>query len=187
MLFRTRPNIQDLQLFLQMTNFSLVPRLHQSQPANHRNPRIQTKRLPLSSSVTNPTLIQTKLQKTTLSSTFKITSDNCASSISSSCSHHSSDFKTISVQRANPEAAAKTRGEKLQLHVLPCPSAFPSGQQQWPQKQFRSLSSAHKFSHTGLFTSKYPLTSKLLECAKSSLTQSFYFPFYSMFTLILSI
>ncbi len=78
-----------------MTNFSLVPRLHQSQPANHRNPRIQTKRLPLSSSVANPALIQTKLQKTTLSSTFKITSDNCASSISSSCCRHSSDFKTI--------------------------------------------------------------------------------------------
>ncbi len=81
-----------------MTNFSFVPRLHQSQPANHRNPRIQTKRLPLSSSVANPALIQTKLQKTTLSSTFKITSDNCASSISPSCCRHSSDFKTISVR-----------------------------------------------------------------------------------------
>ncbi len=168
-----------------MTNFSL--RLHQLQPANHRNPRIQTKRLPLSSSVANPALIQIKLQKTTLYSTFKITSDNCASSISSSCCRHSSDFKTISVQRANPEAVAKTRGEKLQLHVLPRPPAFPSGRQQRPQKQFRSLSSTHEFSHTGLSTSKYPLTSKLLECAKSSLTQRLHFQFYNMFTLILSI
>ncbi len=169
-----------------MTNFSLVPRLHQSQPANHRNPRIQTKRLPLSSSVANPALIQTKLQKTTLSSTFKITSDNCASSISPSCCRHSSDFKTISV-RALIQRPWQTRGEKLQLHVLPRPPAFPSGRQQRPQKQFRSLSSTHDFSYTGLSTSKYPLTSKLLEGAKSSLTQSFYFPFHNMVTLILSI
>ncbi len=185
MLFRTRPNIPDLQLFLQMPNFSLVPRLHQSQPTNHRNPRSQTKRLPLSSSVANPALIQTKLQKTTLSSTFKITSDNCASSISPSCCRHSSDFKTISV-RALIQRPWQTRGEKLQLHVLPRPPAFPSGRQQRPQKQFRSLSPPN-FSHTGLSTSKYPLTSKLLEGAKSSLTQSFYFPFHNMVTLILSI
>ncbi len=92
-----------------MTNFSFVPRLHQSQPANHRNPRIQTKRLPLSSSVANPAPIQTKLQKTTLSSTFKITSDNCASSISPSCCRHSSDFKTISV-RALIQRPWQTRG-----------------------------------------------------------------------------
>ncbi len=112
MLFRTRPNIPDLQLFLQMTNFSLVTRLHQSQPANHRNPRIQIKRLPLSSSVANPAPIQTKLQKTTLSSTFKITRDNCASSISPSCRRHSSDFKTISVctliQRPRQNKGGKT-------------------------------------------------------------------------------
>ncbi len=145
-----------------MTNFSLVPRLHQSQPANHRNPRIQTKRLPLSSSVANPALIQTKLQKTTLSSTFKITSDNCASSISPSCCRHSSNFKTISF-RALIQRPRQTRGEKLQLHVLPRPPSFPSGRQQRPQKQFRSLSSTHDFSYTGLSTSKYPLTSKLLE------------------------
>ncbi len=94
-----------------MPNFSLVPRLHQSQPANHRNPRIQTKRLPLSSSVANPALIQTKLQKTTLSSTFKITSDNCASSISPSCCRHSSNFKTISV-RALIQRPWQTRGGK---------------------------------------------------------------------------
>ncbi len=93
-----------------MTNFSLVPRLHQSQPANLRNPRIQTKRLPLSSSVAIPALTQTKLQKTTLSSTFKITSDNCASSISPSCCRHSSDFKTISV-RALIQRPWQTKGE----------------------------------------------------------------------------
>ncbi len=94
-----------------MTNFSLVPRLHQSQPANHRNPRIQIKRLPLSSSVANPAPIQTKLQKTTLSSTFKITSDNCASSISPSCCRHSSDFKTISV-RALIQSPRQKKGGK---------------------------------------------------------------------------
>ncbi len=111
MLFRTRPNIPDLQLFLQMTKFSLEPILHQSQPANHQNPRIQIKRLPLCSSVANPATIQTKLQKTTLSSTFKITTDNCASSICSSCCRHSSDFKTISV-RALIQRPQQNKGGK---------------------------------------------------------------------------
>ncbi len=165
-----------------MTNFSLVPGLHQSQPAN----------IGTHGSKPRDSLWAVRSQINQAPEYYSLLhlqdhhQHNCASSISSSRCRHSSDFKTISIQRANPEAAAKTRGGggKLQLHVLPRPPAFPSGRQQQPQKQFRSLSSAQEFSHTGISTTKYPLTSKLLECAKSSLTQRFYFPFYNMFTRV---